>query len=203
MEIDRKRFFSAARADPFGGRLGQGQVDGMNAILDHWQDALPQGDGRWLAYMLATVFHETGFTMRPLREGYGRSDAQTVARLDEAFASGRLPSVTTPYWRADRDGKCWFGRGLVQITHKANYDRLGRAIGLDLVADPGLALRMDVAVRILFFGMTEGLFTGRRLAAYFNRDREDWTGARAIVNGRDRAEAIAGYGRSFWSALQR
>lgn len=32
--IDRARFFTHIRGDPFDGAMSQGQVDGCNAILD-------------------------------------------------------------------------------------------------------------------------------------------------------------------------
>lgn len=60
-------FFAYARRAPFGGRLTQAQIDGMTAILKEW-DKRKLLDNRWLAYMLATAFHETGGKMQPLRE---------------------------------------------------------------------------------------------------------------------------------------
>jgi putative chitinase len=60
-------FFAFARRAPFGGRLTQAQIDGMNAILTEW-DKRKLLDNRWLAYMLATAFHETGGKMQPIRE---------------------------------------------------------------------------------------------------------------------------------------
>ncbi|HCL66402.1 MAG TPA: hypothetical protein DIC56_16500 [Rhizobium sp.] len=62
-------------------------------------------------------------------------------------------------------------------------------------------MEMDVAVEILITGMGQGLFTGVRLTDVFNREREDWIGARRIVNGTDRAEQIAGYGQAFLNAI--
>jgi putative chitinase len=47
------------------------------------------------------------------------------------------------------DGWRYRGRGLPQITFAANYARVGKALGLDLLADPDLLLRPDVAVRAL------------------------------------------------------
>lgn len=81
--------------------------------------------------------------------------------------------MKTPYWRADAEGRYWIGRGLVQLTHRANYQRMSRETGIDLVADPARAMEMEVAVAILFAGMEKGLFTGRRLADYFAGDRAD------------------------------
>ena len=194
-------FFDAVRADLFGGRLTEGQVTGLEAIESGFARDGRAGGANALAYVLATAYHETGRRMVALRETGADSDALAVARLDRAYASGRLRQVKTPYWRADAEGKCWFGRGLVQITHKANYERLGRAIGVDLVGDPSRALEPDVAVKVLVIGMRDGLFTGRRLSHCFHEGVTDWIGARAIVNGRDRAELIADHARVFQRAL--
>lgn len=49
--------------------------------------------------------------------------------------------------------------------------------------------------------MIEGLFTGRKLADAFTSDVSDWSGARAIINGTDRAGAIAAQARQFHGVL--
>jgi hypothetical protein len=199
--MHRVSFYSAIRDPLFGGHMAQAQVDGIEAILDGWQATRAGGDDRWLAYMLATVHHETAATFAPLRETRAASDDAAIAILDTAFRKGRLSQVRDPYWRRDADGRSWLGRGLVQLTHKRNYVRLGREIGIDLVADPARAMEMQVAIRILFAGMEKGLFTGRRLDDYFFGEKADWLHARRIVNGLDRAETVANYGRVIHAAL--
>lgn len=203
MGIDRAFFFTSVRSSLFDGRLRAAQVEGLSAILDKWETKLPRGDDRWLAYMLATAHHETGRTMQPVRETFAASDAEAIARLDRAFANGVLRSVRTPYWRKDADGKSWLGRGFVQITHKANYAKLGAAIGIDLVADPARAMELDTANAIMFTGMIKGLFTGRKLADFFSPSREDWRSARKIINALDRADLVADYARAYHQALSR
>lgn len=202
MPIDRPFFFDAVRGTLFDGRLTPAQVTGMEAILNRFEAVMADGDRRWLAYMLATAHHETGRRMQPLRETFADSDAVAIARLDAAFAAGRLPSVSTPYWRRDSDGKSWLGRGFVQLTHKANYQRLSQVTGVDLIAAPDRAMELDVAVDILVRGMRDGLFTGRRLSTYFAGRREDWAGARRIINGLDRAALVGGYGRLYRAAIR-
>ena len=199
--IDRRSFFDAVRASLFGGRLSQPQVGGMSAVLDAWETTRAGGDRRGLAYMLATTFHETAATMQPVRETLADSDAAAAARLESAWARGRLAFVRTPYWRPDAEGKYWLGRGLVQLTHRANYERMARETGIDLVTDPARAMDMDVAVVILFCGMEKGLFTARKLADYFGAGRADWINARRIINGLDRAADVAAHGRAFLRAL--
>jgi putative chitinase len=65
-----------------------------------------------------------------------------------------------------------------------------------------MALDSLIAARILFRGMAEGWFTGKKLGQYFNDDRNDPVNARQIVNGNDDDELIAGYHRKFLAALQ-
>lgn len=203
MRIDRRIFFDAVRPSLFGGALSRSQVSGCEVILDR-ATGRHSGffDPRMLAYMLATVHHETGATFEPVRETRARTDEEAVARLERAYRAGRLPTVSKPYWRRDADGRSYYGRGFVQLTHRDNYERMGRVVGLNLVAEPDLAMKPDVAARILICGMQEGLFTGARLVDFFSGQKADWTGARKIINGRDRAKLIAGLAIRYDAAIR-
>lgn len=179
MMIDRDRFFPMVRAELFRGRLTDGQFEGINRLLNHADDDI---DPRWMAYILATVQHETAATMQPIEE-FGRGAGK-------------------PYGEPDPEtGHIYFGRGYVQITWKFNYFNMGQRLKLDLVNNPDLALEPDVAAKILFVGMEFGMFTGRKLGDYLNHMKTDWLNARRIVNGMDRAELIAGYARKYHAAL--
>lgn len=179
--MDRAIFFAKARARLFGGALSQPQVDGLDALLDECA-AHGVADARCVAYILATAFHETGRTMRPVRE-VGRGKGHAYGAPDA------------------RSGLVYYGRGYVQLTWKANYERLGERLGVDLAGAPDRALEPRVAAAVLIVGMVEGLFSGRRLAEFFSSDKTDWIGARRIVNGLDRADLVAGYARAFHDAL--
>ncbi|MBB2699450.1 hypothetical protein EFD56_23980 [Rhizobium phaseoli] len=202
VHMDRMFFFDAVREELFKGELTQPQVEGITAILDAWERRFAPADLRWLAYILATAYHETAYTMQPVRETLAQSDARAVEILEAAFAAGRLSWVKTPYWRPDEDGCCWLGRGLVQLTHKRNYEAMSVLTGIDLVADPDRAMEMDAAVTILIEGMLQGSFTGHKLADHLNATTEDWVNARRIVNGTDRAEKLAGYAKAFHAAMR-
>lgn len=191
--MNRAKFFAGVKP-MFGGSFKQPQVEGLDAILDEW-DSHP-GDARHLAYMLATTFHETGKTMQPVRETFADTDEQAIAILDSSFKRGRLSWVKTPYWRKDADGKSWLGRGLVQLTHRSNYEKFG------ITDHPEKAMEMTTAVKIMFVGMREGIFTGKKLSDYFSGTKSDWVNARRIINGLDRANDIAGYGRQFYAAIE-
>lgn len=172
--IDRKEFYSQLRATLVKGGLNQAQVDGFEAILDEWERRKLQ-DLRWLAYIMATAWHETAQRMQPIEE----------------FGRGRGKAYAPTY----------YGRGFVQITWERNYAKLSDVIDVDLVTHPEKALEMDNAIQILFEGMIDGLFTGEALSDYFDRE-SDWRGARAIVNGKDRAADIAGYAKKIWDSLR-
>jgi len=189
-------FFAYVRRSPFGGRLSQAQVDGINSILAAW-DYYGLTDRRWLACMFAETFHETGGRMMPVRETFASSDAGARAALEKAWKAGRLSSVKTPYWREN-----YFGRGLVQITHEENYRTLGERLGVDLVAHPEMALDPEISAKIVVVGMAEGLFTGKKLEDYFSHKADDPVGSRAIVNGKDKAKLIATYYKAFLDAIE-
>ncbi|MCM2434119.1 glycoside hydrolase family 19 protein [Agrobacterium rosae] len=198
--MDTTTFFAYARRAPFGGRLSQGQIDGVNIIFEQW-NYFKIADRRLLAYALASVFHETGGRMLPVRESFAKSDKAAITALEKAWKAGQLGSVKTPYWRKDKNGKSWFGRGDIQITHEINYAKLGKRLGVDLVGNPSLALDPVISAKIAIVGMLEGLFTGKRLVDYFSATKDDPVGARAVVNGKDKAKLIAGYHKNFLDAL--
>ena len=58
------------------------------------------------------------------------------------------------------------------ITWEDNYRRASQELSLtgtrDLVEHPELALDSLIAARILFRGMAEGWFTGKKLGQYFS-----------------------------------
>lgn len=178
--IDRKAFFAEVKITLFVGKLSQSQVDGMTAILDEWERR-KLTDMRWLAYMLATTKWETAHTMQPIQE-YGSLKYLMSKR----------------YWP-------WIGRGFVQLTWEFNYKKFqGRVEAMykvDLMKNPEAAMRLDVATFILFEGMINGEFTGKKLATYFNSSATDWRNARRIINGTDKASKIAEIAIQFHKAL--
>lgn len=198
--MNRAAFFKAVRSSLFAGKISASQVEGMEAILD---EAGSRGTRlEWLAYMLATAYHETAQTMQPVRETLSSSDDKAIKILDRAFAAGKLSWVKTPYWRKDKDGKSWLGRGLVQLTHKRNYQIMSPIVGVDLVANPNMAMETRVAVKIMFEGMERGSFTGHKLSAHIDDQKTDYYNARRIINGVESAAKVASYAKQFEAALR-
>jgi putative chitinase len=180
-----KAFFDAIRHQ-FGGKMTQAQVEGCEALI-RATDGLPLA---WRAYLLATAFHETARTMQPITEYGGRQYFNKYDTGSLAKALGNTPA-------ADGDGLKYRGRGYVQITGRANYAKAGKALGLELIADPDLALVPDYAAKILVRGCAEGWFTGKSLGDY-----REYRDMRRVVNGTDKADEIARYARAFAGALE-
>jgi putative chitinase len=116
---------------------------------------------RAIPYFLGQVLHESANLTR-LVESLNYRDPQRL----RAVWQSRFPTVASalPYvGNAEKlanlvyakrmgntepgDGWRYRGRGLIQVTGRANYDAVGKAIGLDLVADPDQLLKPDIALR--------------------------------------------------------
>ena len=200
MAIDRIKFFTSVRQSVFHGHFTQLQVNGINFILDNWENS-SFTDLRWLAYMLGTAYHETAATMQPVHEYGGNAYFTRMYDINGGRPNtARRMGNTTP-----GDGIKYCGRGYVQLTWKSNYAKMGTLLNLDLVNNPDLAMDPDTAVKIMFAGMTStklsNTFSGVNLQRYFNDDTEDWIGARHIINGTDNAELIADTSQNFYDAL--
>lgn len=191
--IDRTKFFSGYRG-AFGPIREQSQVQGIESLLTALEGDKEVTDLRWAAYMMATCKHETADTWLPITERGGRT---YCAKYNAGTRLGRVLGNTE-----DGDGYKYRGRGYVQITGRANYAKMAKIVDHDLVRDPDMALRPDIAYEILSHGLRYGTFTGRRLINYFNSDVCEWSKARRMVNGMDCAEKIAGYAQSLYSILK-
>lgn len=179
-----KTFFDEVRKNIAGGRLTPGQVGGLDALL-----AATQGlDVRHRAYLLATAWHETAFTMQPIIE---RGSRRYFDKYEPGTRIGRDLGNTR-----SGDGFLYRGRGYVQITGRRNYLRASQELENDFVSYPDRALNPALAAKILVVGCTEGWFTGKKLSDY-----PDYVNMRRVVNGTDKAEQIARYAYEFERAL--
>lgn len=191
--IDEKKFYNIIRPTLFKDSITANQFEGLSEILLKWKKSRFT-DIRWLAYILATVYHETARTMQPIEEyGKGRGKKYGI----------KIKMSGVPYETPD---KIYYGRGLVQITWYENYNKMGRILKIDLLRKPELALNMKIAIDILFEGMTRskssfGDFTNKSLDQYFSSKINDPINARRIVNGNDCDKLIADYHNIFLKAL--
>ena len=125
-----------------------------------------------LSYVVGTAIFETGLKSFKERRC---SPTESCYRSQEKY-------WYTGYW----------GRGYVPLIGQANYAKFGQLLGVDLVGNPDLALRPDIAGKIICMGMSKGYFTGNNLDDFFYGKDEDWYSARRIIKDKyDNAQDIA------------
>lgn len=204
--FDRKIYFDSVRTSLFSSGMSQSQVDGQNAIFDRAEQVVAEDlawvvrDMRFLAYMLATTYHETGKEMQPIEE-YGKGQGMSYGKKD--------PETSQTY----------YGRGYVQLTWRDNYRKATERLGLSKTADDmewyaDRALDPGIAAEVMFQGMIEGWFRSpNTLALYFDDDTDDPYGAREIINGDKKTvpswsngvsigNLVKGYHQKFLTALK-
>jgi hypothetical protein len=139
------KFFSSIR--PLFGTMTKAQVEGIQSKLAAF--AAIGAPLAYVAYGLASSFHETAQRMQPIPEiGRGR---------------------TYPYGKPGKHGgQVAYGRGDIQLTWDYNYAKADEELGLkgELIANYDRALETDISAQIMVLGMTKGWFTGKRFASY-------------------------------------
>jgi len=114
----------------------------LNTAMQHYQIV---GVKRVAAF-IAQTGHESG-QLRWVREIWGPTDAQRGYE-------GRKDLGNT----LAGDGRKYCGRGLIQITGRANYAACGEALGLDLINHPELLeLPQHAAMSAAWFWKQKGL----------------------------------------------
>jgi predicted chitinase len=119
------------------------------------------------------------------------SDAQLTAlkkdenKFFEAVYGGAFGAKNLGNTKAG-DGARYKGRGYNQITGKANYDKVGKSIGVDLVSNPTLLETPEIAAKGIaaFFKMNLDLLvkSGKFKARYLIENPEKVTSASQGVN---------------------
>lgn len=112
-----------------------------------------------LAYLLATAKIESDYSLQRWesdylcgKQGVAYQDKPCQKALDY-YKSSSGNKVNYYTLGTDKRGLPYFGRGLVQLTGKSNYDRYGKKVGINLVNNPEKALEKktsyDIAVEYL------------------------------------------------------
>ena len=119
-------------------------VSALNTAMNHYQIV---GLKRVAAF-IAQIGHESG-QLKYVKEIWGPTKAQ-------AKYEGRADLGNT----VKGDGSKYRGRGLIQITGRANYMACGEALGLDLIKQPELLEKPQHAcMSAAWFWATKGLST--------------------------------------------
>ena len=186
--MDRKAFFDGYRAHFI--RLTQGQVDGLNLLLDLMQDE-PWDTIQHAAYFLATVKHECADTFWPITE---RGQRDYFNRYEPGTTVAKqLGNIYTG------DGYNYRGRGYVQTTGRRNYTNAQKDFGFPFVSYPDGMLWPAMSYKAAKHYMMTGGYTGK---SFGNFPLGDYQNYRRIINGTDQADAIAMYARGFEAILR-
>lgn len=179
--------------------INQGFVDGVNGLFAAFNDykELDSSNPLYVAYMLATAYHETAFTMKAITE-YGG-----VSYFDK-YDTGILAATLGNTPEKDGDGYKYRGRGHVMITGYDNYKKFTDILGINLVDNPDLALDSIVSAKILTIGSLQGTFTTKKLSRYikYGLEYNEWVNARRVINGTDDNKPIADYAIKFLQCIK-
>ncbi|MFJ2710844.1 glycoside hydrolase family 19 protein [Pseudomonas sp. NPDC087346] len=154
-------------------------VTALNTAMQHYQIVGPKR----AAAFIAQIGHESG-QLQYVREIWGPT-AQQKGYEGRADLGNTIKG----------DGSRYRGRGLIQITGRANYAKCGEALGLDLISFPELLeLPQHAAMSAAWFWKQNGLndladrdqfnTISRRINGGLNglQDRlEIWSRARAVL----------------------
>lgn len=193
--INKKLFYDAYRAK-FGPIKKDATVTSLDAIIDEFnRNNISVRPVEKMAYMLASVRHECGPDMLPITENLNYS----ARRLTEVWPS-RFPTIDIAKKYANDpqvlgnfvyggrlgngvlEGYKYRGRGFIQLTGYVNYKKFGEKLNVDLLQDPDLAKDVTIGAKILFTGVMEGMFTGKKISSSINAKKVDYAEARDVVN---------------------
>lgn len=105
-------------------------ISGLAAAMPRVIETAGINSLRRQAHFLAQIAHES--------DGF---------RTTVEYASGAAYEGRRDLWNTQPgDGKRFKGRGLIQLTGRSNYAEFGKALGVDLVADPNMAAQFPYAV---------------------------------------------------------
>jgi len=191
--IDKKQFYTLFKKLLGNNRLLTKQLEGFEASFAEWDlwvaKKWTDNDLRKLAYILATDWHESAFTMQPIREKGGAA----------YFIKKYWDNLKVRKWLGNlsiQDAIDFCGKGKPMITGRGNYAKMGKILGYPLDKKPDLMFNLKIATEVMFEGMMSGRsfkgdFTGKQLSNFFNATTNAPIAARTIINGTDRAEDIA------------
>lgn len=129
---------------PNAGQVAGVFVPVLNTAMNRYQIVGPKR----VAAFIAQIGHESG-QLKYVKEIWGPTKAQ-------AKYEGRPDLGNT----VKGDGSKYRGRGLIQITGRANYAECGEALGLDLINQPELLEKPQHAcMSAAWFWATKGLST--------------------------------------------
>lgn len=182
---NREYFFHNYRN--YFGKINQSQVDGLEFLLSKF-DNEAQFSNEQIAYMLATVKHETAHTFQPIEERGGYNYFR--------YLIGKLGIRTLA------EANKYKGRGFIQATGRTNYEKYSLILGIDFITNPELMKERENSYKVMIYGFINGTFTGKKITDYINENECDFYNARRCINGTDKAVLISGYADKIYNCLK-
>lgn len=176
--------------------IGQEWFIPMLATFERFDISTPERQ----AGFIGQCQHESGnfkrvrenlnYSARALKSMFGKhrishEDADKYGRTDDHAADKRMIAncIYGGEWGAKNlgntetdDGWNYSGRGVIQLTGRANYQQLSDAVGVDFVASPHLLEQPEYAI------LSAGWFwDSKKLNQY--ADQQDWLTVTKRING--------------------
>lgn len=147
------------------------------------------------AYLLATAKAESDYSLQRWEADYlcGRAGIPYTGKPCERAIKYYMSSTGKKNYfdlGVDKNGMPYFGRGLIQLTGKSNYQKYGDLIGVDLVNDGDKALEPKNSYKIA----SEYL----KAKTWKHLENGDLTKARKSVNGGTKALAEVNKEYQIW-----
>jgi len=152
-----------------------------------------------VAYLLATAKVESNYSLQRWeadylcgKQGVPYKDKPCTKAINYYRSSGGTKSN---YFNlgTDKNGMPYFGRGLIQLTGKANYDYYGKKIGVNLLNNGDLALEPKYSYKIASEYLKD------RTWKYVNAN--NLTMARKSVNGGNNGLSEVNSAYNFWVGI--
>ena len=190
---DNKAIFSAYNTLAVGNKLRSdlsAALDYFNRCLEVARDMHDRGRMANTLSNMSTVYKDLGNQAKAI------DLLQQSLRIDEGLGNkegmaGTYNNIGNTYKRLNEPTKAL-----------ENYQRSSADAGVDLVKDPDAMLDPEISARVLIRGLIDGRWNGserKGVGAYLPAQPNQ---ARRTVNGLDRALDVAGYYRSFLTAIQ-
>jgi predicted chitinase len=155
-----------------------------------------------------------GYSAARIREVWPKKANQAVKYANNPQGLANFIYATVNGNKGGNDGWNYRGKGLNQLTGRANYAAIKQLIGVDIVANPDLLITdQDVAVKAFFAfyqyrGLGGGVVRGRKTATSqgeANRIITDATGGRdgfstGSAFGRENLATVESYSRKYSAA---
>lgn len=155
-----------------------------------------------LAYLLATAKAESDYSLTRWESDYlcgGEGVPYKNRPCDKALSYYKSSDGKKNYYDlgVDRNGLPYFGRGLIQLTGKSNYDKYGKIIGVDILSNGDLALESKNSYKIASAYLNDKRGSSKK-STFDYVDDNNLTQARISVNGGTKSLNLVNDTYYFW-----